>query len=313
MNTKTKKLLQEYSRNSRITTKELGRKIGSSQQSASYLLKSLKKKKIIVGNTAVIDAVKLGYVNVMVGFNFLDPGNNKEIIDELKEVSPITSIEECKEGVDLLVEYTTLNLSAFNKIHTEISYRFFKKLRTQFMYPLIVSHEYSRNYLSRKFYDHDVILFGDRVLRELSKNEEKVLYELVKNADKKLVDISDDLKIPVKTVVSVKRTLERKYIIRTYSAIFNHSKLDIDRQIIFLKFSSEGIRKIDKFSDFVKRNKNIIKFVKIIGDYDVAIHVESLKDIGLLGDIRSEFQIDNYRIIKSAKIHKKNYLPLDEE
>ncbi len=313
MNVKTKKLLQEYSRNSRITTKELGRKIGSSQQSASYLLKSLKKKKIIAGNTAVIDAVKLGYVNVMVGFNFLNPENKKEILDELKDISAITSIEECKEGVDLLVEYTTLNLSAFNKIHSEITYGFFKRLKTQFIYPLIVSHEYSRNYLSRKFYDHDVILFGDRILRELSKNEERVLYELVKNPDKKLVDISDKLDIPVKTVVSAKKALERKYIIRTYSGIFNHEKLGIGRKIIFLKFSGEGIRKIDRFSEFARRNKNIIKFVKIIGDYDIAIYVEYLKDVELLGDIRSEFQIDNYKVVKSSKIHKKQYLPLDEE
>jgi len=313
MNTKTKKLLQEYSRNSRITTKELGRRIGSSQQSASYLLKSLKKKKIIVSNTAVIDAVKLGYVNVMVGFNLLNPQNKKEILDELKEVGSITSIEECNEGVDLLVEYTAQNLSAFNKIHSELTYRFFKDLRAQFIYPVIVSHEYSRNYLSRKFYDHDVILFGDRVIRELSENEERVLYELVKNADKKLIDISEDLKIPVKTVVSLKKSLEAKYIIRTYSAIFNHVKLEIKRKIIFLKFTSEGVRKMDKFSEFAKRNKNIIKFVKVIGDYDIAIHVESLKDIDLLNEIRSEFQIDNYRVIKSVKIHKKNYLPLGEE
>ena len=42
MNEKTKKIIFEYSKNSRITTQELGRKVGASQQSASYLLNSLK-------------------------------------------------------------------------------------------------------------------------------------------------------------------------------------------------------------------------------------------------------------------------------
>jgi len=311
MNTKTKKLLQEYSINSRITTKELGRKIGSSQQSASYLLKSLKKKKIIMGNVAVVDAVKLGYVNVIVGFNFLNPSDKKEILDELKDIPEITTVESCKEGVDVVVEYTTLNLSAFNKIHSEIIYRFFKKLRTLFIFPLLVSHEYPRNYLSRKFYDNDVILFGDRVLRDLSEYEILVLEEIVRHPEKKLIDMSESLKIPVKTLVSVKRNLEKKYVIRGYSTILDHNKLEINRNFLFLKFSSEDIRKMDMFSEFVRRNKNVIKFAKIIGDYDIVLYVESLKETTLLQDIRTNFNIDNYRIIKSHKIHKKKYLPLE--
>jgi len=311
MKTKIKKLILEYSRNSRITTKELGRAIGTSQQSASYLLNSLKKKKFIVGSNTIIDAVKLGYMNVLVGFNFLNPGDKKEILEELLEIPEITTIEEGKEGVDLIVGYTTLNLSAFNKIHTEIIYKFFKKLKTQFTFPIIVSHEYAKNYLSRRFYDTDTILFGDRVVRELSNNERLVLDELIKNPSKKLVDISDSLDISIKSIVSAKRALERKYIIRGYTTILNHSKLEINRQIIFLRFSSEGIREMDRFSEFTKRNKNIIRFMKIIGEYQIAIYVESIKDTEILAEIRSLFRIDNYFVIKSKKIHRANYVPIE--
>jgi len=309
MRTKIKKLLFEYSINSRITTKELGKKIGSSQQSASYLLNSLKKKKLIEGNITIVDAIKLGFINVLVGFNFLNPAVKKEIIDELKENPSITSIEEGKEGIDILVEYTTQNLSAFNKIHSELIYKFYKKLRTVFVYPMIVNHEYHKNYLSRKFYDSDIILFGDRILRELSENELKVLEELVRQPDKKLIDISESLEIPVKTIVRLKRALERKYIIKGYSTILNNTKLEINREIIFFKFSSEGIRQIDKFSEFARNNKNIIKFMKIIGEYHLVIFVESIKYIEIIKDIRSNFPIENYLIVKSEKIHKKRYLP----
>ena len=129
MKTKIKKLLFEYSRNSRITTKELGKKIGASQQSASYLKTQLIKKHLIKPVT-VIDAVKLGYVNVLVGFNFLnlDSSVRREIINELKETESITAIEEGKEGVDLLVEYSNKNLSAFNKAQSETIYKYFKRI-----------------------------------------------------------------------------------------------------------------------------------------------------------------------------------------
>src|SRR3989344_3708198 len=139
MKSKLKKLVYEYTKNSRITTKELGKRIGASQQSTSYLLNTLKKKRLIGGNTTVIDAIKLGYIKVIVGFDFLDPSFKKEIIDDLLDVASITSIEEGKEGVDLSIEYTVQNLSAFNKINSELIYKFYKKLKTRFIFPLIVS------------------------------------------------------------------------------------------------------------------------------------------------------------------------------
>ena len=309
MKTKIRKLLFEYSINSRITTKELGKRIGASQQSTSYLLNTLKKKKLIGSNTTVIDAIKLGFIKVIVGFDFLDPSFKKEIIDDLLNVASITSIEEGKEGVDLSIEYTVQNLSAFNKIHSELIYKFYKKLKTRFIFPLIVSHNYCRNYLTRKFDRTDIILFGDRITRELTKNESIVLNELSRNSDKKLIEISESLKMPIKTVVRIKKSLEKKYIIRGYSTILNHNKLGINRQIILLKFSSEGINKIDEFTDFSRNNKNIVGLVKIIGQFDIAIYVESLKEIEIIKDIRASFSIEDYLIIQSEKIHKKTHLP----
>lgn len=313
MKAKLKKLLYEYSINSRITTKELGKKIGSSQQSASYLLNSLKSKKFIENETTIIDAVKFGFVNVLVGFNFIKPDNSlkKEILEELKEVDSIVSIEEGKEGVDLLVEYLSSNLSSFNKTHSEVIYKFYKKLKTAFVFPLIVNHEYYKNYLIKKLDPTDNILFGDRIFREITENDSKVLNQLIQNPTKKLIYISDSTNIPIKSVINIKKSLEKRNIIKGYTAILDYSKLEINRQIIFLRFSSEGITEIDKFADYTKYNKLIVKFFKIIGEFQIAIEIESLNDIEILKDIRSNFSIENYLIFKSEKIHKKTYLPLD--
>jgi len=168
MKEKIKKLLFEYSRNSRITTKELGRLIRTSQQSASYLKKQLFSKKTIQPTT-VVDAVKLSLINVLVGFNFLKPDyeTKRELISELKETDSIIQIEEGREGIDLLVEYCVPNLSAFNKINIEIITKFEKRLRSVFVLPIIVNHEYPRNYLVRKFDSTDLVLSGDRTLRKL--------------------------------------------------------------------------------------------------------------------------------------------------
>ncbi|MFH1053223.1 MAG: hypothetical protein V1740_02285 [Candidatus Woesearchaeota archaeon] len=314
MKEKIKKLLFEYSRNSRITTKELGKLIRTSQQSASYLKKQLFSKRIIQPTT-VVDAVKLSLINVLVGFNFLKPDyeTKRELISELKETDSIIQIEEGKEGMDLLVEYCVPNLSAFNKINIEIVTKFEKRLRSVFVLPIIVNHEYSRNYLVRKVDATDLVLSGDRTLRKLSDNEHRILMELTKYPYKLLIDISESLKIPVKTVISLKKSLEKKFIIKGYSSIIDHQKLGINRQIIFLRFTPEAMKEIENFHVFSNNNKNIIRFAKIIGEYQIMVVVESLKDIETIKDIRSNFPIEKYLIIKSERVHKKKYLPENKE
>jgi DNA-binding Lrp family transcriptional regulator len=314
MKEKIKKLLFEYSRNSRITTKELGKKIRTSQQSASYLKNQLISKKIIQP-TVIIDAVKLGLVNVLVGFNFLKPDyeTKRELINELKQTGSIILIEEGKEGVDLLVEYSTPNLSAFNKINIEIVTKYEKKLRSVFVLPIIVSHEYPKNYLTRKLDHTDLVLSGDRVLRKLSKNESKVLMELTNDPRKSLIDLSESLKIHVKSVISLKRSLEKRFIIKGYGAILDNNKLNLNRQLIFLRFTPEAMKEIDKFHKFTQTNKNIIRFTKTIGEYQIMIIAESLKELDVIKDIRANFPIEKYFIVKSDKIHRKRYLPEVEE
>ncbi|MBD3252347.1 winged helix-turn-helix transcriptional regulator [Candidatus Pacearchaeota archaeon] len=311
MKTKIRKLLFEYSKNSRITTKELGRKIRASQQSASYLLNNLKKKKLIGDSVTIVDEVKLGFINVLVGFNFikLDPSIKKEIIDELKDIDSVIGIEESKEGVDLLVEYSVKNLAAFNKIHSELIYRFDKRLKTAFAFPLITRNHYDRNYLTKSSDNRTLVLFGDRILTKLSDNEIKVLKSLVDFPNKKLVDLADSLEMSIKTLVKIKKDLEKKKVIKGYSCILDNKNLGITREIIFLRFLSEGIKEIEKFIQYTKNNKNIIESVKVIGASQIGIITESLNGKSILQEIRSTFPIESYMVIKSDKIHKKKYLP----
>lgn len=308
------KLIFEYTKNARITTKELGKKIGTSQQSASYLLMILKKRKIIEKSSTIIDAVKFGYINVLVGINLIktDEASKKEILDVLKSNPAITGIEECKEGVDFLVEHVTPNLSAFNKSNLDLMQNYSKKMKIVFIYPVIVIHEYYKNYLVKTPDTTDKILFGDRTIKELSKEESALLAELIKNPEKKLVDISETLHMPIKTVINIKRELEKTSIIKGYTAILNNERAGIRRQIIFLKFPGEGINEIDKCGDYARNNNAIVRFSKMIGEYQVAIIVESVDEIEIIKEIRENFPIDNYRIMKSDRIHKKVYLPLLE-
>lgn len=311
MKKKLKNTLFEYSSNSRITTKELGKRTNSSQQSASYLLKTLKSRKIIKNETLIVDAVKLGYINTFIGFNYikLDYQSQKDVISELKSTKEIIGIEESTEGFDLLIEFSTRTLAAMNKVHTKLMYKLDKMIKTFFIFPVITKYKYPKKYLKQIRNVKTKILFEDKKVSKISKNEFVVLKLLMKDPRKKLVDLSVETKINIKTVAKVRRDLEKKFIVRGYGAVLDNKKLGINRDIIFLRFSGEGLRGITKFVEFGKNHKNVVAISKVIGSSQIIVTVESLNEIEIVKEIRSLFPIENYMIFKSSVIHKQDYLP----
>lgn len=312
MNKKIQKSLFELTRNCRITTKELGKKLHVSQQSASYLINQLKKKKLIQADATIIDAVKLGLTNVIVGFNFVnfDPQIKKEVIDELCAINSVIRIEEAREGVDIIVEYCNSNLSAFNKTHIAFVHKFQKSIVTKFVVPVIVKHKYLKNYLVRKFEEQDILLCGDRKVVDISPMEMSVLNILIQHPNYSITNIARLAKCSVKTIMTAKKNLQKKEIIKGYTSIINYRKVGIRRYFLLLKLASQSIGDIKRLTEFARLNRNITELVKIIGNYDIMLTIETIKDIDIISEIRSEYAIEDYFIVETGNIQKLSYLPV---
>ena len=89
----------------------------------------------------------------------------------------------------------------------------------------------------------------------------------------------------------------------------DYQKLGINRQLIFLKLSGLGIGEINKLISYCNMHKNIIGLVKIIGDYQLFIAVESIDKINLINDLRTGFLIKDYLIVDIDSVIKKSYVP----
>lgn len=309
MDKKLSKSLYLLSENSRITTKELSKKTRTSQQSASYLVNRLKHKKVIKKYTTIVDPVKLGFTNILVGINFLvfDRQKQKEIVAELKKNDHIVAILEAGTGLDLLLEYCAYNLSRFNKIHSEITDKYYESLETRFIYPVVVKHRYPKSYLINKTTDTSIILSGDREAKDLTKREEAVLTELVKEPDITFTKLSQKTKSSIKTVVDTKRRLEKRKLIRGYTATLDLGKVGITKQIILLNLT--GPNEIDKVVAHALLNRNVVELIKLIGPYQIMIVTESVSEIKMLRELRSLFQVKEYRIIDIEDTIKDKYIP----
>tara|TARA_Y100000310_G_C20664575_1_gene806751 strand:+ start:1169 stop:2116 length:948 start_codon:yes stop_codon:yes gene_type:complete len=312
LNKRIKRFAYEYSQNSRIKTKELGKKLRISQQSASYLIQSLKKKKkIIVDYTTVIDPSKLGFMSVLVYYNFSDFSSTQEVLQFLKQLKNVVSLEQLQQGYDLRIVYSVQNLSYFNKINRDFLQKFRSKIFMAEIFPIVVKHLYPKNYLMRKQPD-EYVIGGDRDVIILSDNEQKVLQYLYLNPTGKIVDMAKKLNLNPKTIIKIKNKLEKKKIIRSYSVVWNYQKLDISKRYILLNSEMLTLKDDKRLLEFCYVHPYIVGLTRLIGRFDILLEVEgeNLTNKNILRELRAEFGIKNYQVIESGPIIKDKYVAL---
>jgi len=305
------KALFLLTRNARITTKELARKMHVSQQVASYTVSQLEKKKEIFSYTSTIDTVKLGLMHVIVGINITDFKEKKEILKYLVEAPGIVEVKEGRQGVDLIIEYSISNLSHFYKLHSIFMRLFNKAVRKKFIYPVIVRHLFPKNYLSRSKYYEDIVILGDRPVEVLSDHEMTVLHAFALDPTATFTSIAKKTNLSAKTIVSIKQRLEKRNIIREYTATLNVQKLDFKQTSTFIRLGNASIGELSKLIEFCKVNQFIVKSDKLIGYYDILVTIESTKRTNVLKEIREQFSVEDYLIVPTATTLLKKSLPND--
>lgn len=312
MKQKIKKIVYALSQNSRITTKELGKQLKTSQQSASYLIASLKKKKTLQDFTTIIDPAKFGYINVLVYYHFSEFSfkSTQEITTYLQQLDDVVKIEHLEDGFDLACIFCVPNLSYFNKINRDFLQKFKKRIFIAEMFPLVVKHLYLRSYLLPRKYPSEKIICGDRDIIKLSEREKKVLTFLYDHPTTSIIEISRKLSLNPKTVISIKQRLEKSKIIRGYSSLWNYSSLSLSHEKILFDSSELNLTEDRRLLEFSKIHPNIISLTRLFGKHDVLIDVEGeeLTKRDVLKELRSEFNIRDYRVVRSKQIIKDKYV-----
>lgn len=312
MNNNLSKLVYALSSNARLTTKKLGQLLSISQQNASYMVKSVLKKGILQNYLAVVDPARFGLINVIVLYNY--KSFDKKLIDELKKdviKNPyIVTAEDVSQGADLLLEYSIPNISFFNKKHTEFLHKHQSLIQMSNIYVVVVKHLYEKKYLVDNPSNDEVVLCGDRDVFVLNNHQKSVLKALCKNAKNPVVNIAQDLKLDSKTVVRIKKELEKQKIIVKYSIKFNCSAMDVRRRYLFIQLAKKDPEEVNKLLGFTQQHKNIVETIKVIGDHELLLVVEKKGlENRAIADLRKKFQILNYKIIESDNLFKQNYVP----
>ncbi|MFP4524675.1 MAG: hypothetical protein ACLFO2_05220 [Candidatus Woesearchaeota archaeon] len=307
------RFLFEVSGDSRITTKGLATALSTSQQTASYTTQKLLKDKTIQNYQTIADPAKLGLMNIIVLYHYLDfdPNRKSSTRKALRDHPDVTRVEEVSQGADLLVEYCIPNLSHFNKQHTSLIFSQKDTLSLKETYVVIVKHLYTRNYLHKRHPKiREAVICGDRDVANMDGQQRATLDALAKNPKAGLAAIARKLNKDPKTITKTKKWLEKKKIIRGYGAVLDHRKLDISREHILLSLQLDDKADDARLREHCKQDKNITGLTKTIGPYDLIITTERLEgDPHPIDQLRRDFHVKDYRILHSDRVDKHEYLP----
>ncbi len=314
-NEKIRKIVYILTRDARAKTKEIAKAIGTSQQNASNLLPKLESEGYIRSYNLLLDSSKFGYSNfcVFLSLKKYSVHSLEKLIGSLKEYKHITCIDITFGNFDLFLRFTSPNASHFNKELKQILAEFSDEILNYRILTQIVLHHYASNYLSKEKSESRLIISGDRESAEIDDMDRSIINHLNDNARMSFSHIANDLNTTAKTIIARKKTLEKKNIIKGYSATFDHKMLDISRYYLFLKFRFSDVEEDKRFTQFTKHQDNIIEVIKVFGEWDMIIVVETLspeefKKILLVIKAMFAESLEDYSFLESESVRKWGYM-----
>ncbi len=310
---KLKGVLYELSSHARIPTKELGKRLKISQQSASYLMRNLQQKGIIQDHSTIIDPAKLGYITVLVYFNYIDltPKTIEDTITSLKQTDAVVSLAELAQGYDLMALFCVPNLSSFNKIKRDFLQNYHGKISVAETHPVIVRHLYPRKYLATKKPSQEYVISGDREVVAISAMEKQVLFSLWEHPVHSIIDIHLQTKLNPKTIVKIKKRLEEQKVIRGYTTLFDFPQVGIGRQLIQLNSEHLSVEEDRKLLHVAFTHPQIISMTRVIGNFDLLVETEGSEQerSAVLKGLRREFSFHKYKVIDVGRMVKDKFVP----
>jgi len=159
-----------------------------------------------------------------------------------------------------------------------------------------------------------VYSIGEEKEIQLDKTDHDFLKLLNKEGRKSLIDIAKQLKVSADTIKYRLNNLKKRGIITGFGVKIDYKKLDNHYYLIFLKLQNMNLQKYTKLESLARINKNVIIFIKTIGDHDIELEVETTNNDELdelMKTLRDHFvsEIKDYEILEVTREHRMTYYP----
>ncbi len=306
-----RRILSELSMDSRKKQADIAREMRISPQILKYHIDSLREKQAFK-ELVIVDPAKFGLITVRVFLSFttFTQTTREIIIDTLLREETVIFIQRLRLGADLLIEYAVPNLSLFNKIHSAFLDKFSGFIKNKHIYPVLVRYEFERTYLHPSAKQSSAILSGDRDIVDVRPVDRQVISALIQDPSASLTRLSEMVSLDHRTISRAIQNCLSERIIRGFSIVPTYSVTQISSALLGVEFSYITPHDMKKFISFVSEIKEVVALVKVIGQQNVFIRIESLDEYtAVIERICAGWGITDYVVYGGGDILKSIHIP----
>jgi len=314
---KDKKILYELDRNSRQSNKQIAKKVGLSEQVVGNRIRRLQEWGIIEYFFVKTNPSVLGYMHIKIYLRLHNITKEKEgeLLNDLNNPKNIYWLSSLRGKYDLVASIYAKNIAEFSKKYEEIFGKWGDYILGRNVIVLERAFTYTKAYLLQNQKSEEVVYsIGEEKEIQLDKTDHDFLKLLNKEGRKSLIDIAKQLKVSADTIKYRLNNLRKRGIITGFGVKIDYKKLDNHYYLIFLKLQNMNLQKYTKLESLARINKNVIIFIKTIGDHDIELEVETTNNDELdelMKTLRDHFvsEIKDYEILEVTREHRMTYYP----
>ncbi len=312
LDVKDRKLLYELDKNCRQSNSEIGKKIRLNKNTVSYNIKKLEQEEVILGYYSVIDNSKLGYFSFRIYGKFFNttPKQEEELIEWLKKDQRVGVVARIESIYDFVLMIWVRDVYEFDKFWFEFKKNFRKYFWNERVDVFPSVYHFKRKYLLDEKTYESYEFIGENKKAEYDELDIKILKLLAKNARMPLIEISEKLKTPERTVAFRIKKMEKNKIIQGYRVNINLKKIGYEYYKINMIL--DNFDSYDSLFEFTVNHPNVIYYDKTLSDLDFEIDVEVKNRqelLKLLDEIKLKFHVRSIEILPFKEYYKLELMP----
>lgn len=314
---KDRKILYELDKDSRSSNKEIARKVSLSEQVVGNRIQRLLGLKVIDYFYVKTNPSLLGHTHLKIYLRFhnLPSSTEKEMLQQLLGQKHIFWLCSLRGKYDLVVSLYVKSLAKFSAAYDELFGSWGEYILERKVILLEKASTYTKAYLVPGQTPQEITYTqGSEQEVALDDTDLQLLRILNLQGRRPLTQMATQLSVSADTVKYRVRNLQQQGVITGFGVKINFEELGHQYSIISLKLQNMNAEKYRKLETLALLNKNIIIYLKTIGDHDLELEVETSNKEELdmlLKSLRDNLvmEIKDYEILEVLKEHRMSYFP----
>ncbi len=314
------RILNELEEDGRQPLSQIAKKLKTSQQRISYIIKSLSKRNILYGFYTIINFTLLGYTSyrTMIRLTNITEKKHKKIVSYLTKHPNVLWLVECGGRWDLIVNFMAKNIIQYDNFMRDLRNKFLKQIQNYEVLTTIEVIYFGRDYFTKKLRKVKKLPYFGREVRfvKVDKTDLNILNLISENGRINSVEIAKKINISSNTVILRIKNMKNRGLIQGFKPLIHLENTPYSAYKALIKFQNITRAKEKEIINYLKTDVRVIGVVKLIGSWDLEIEFEvESKEIMLefTRKFRDRFKevIKEFEVVPLFHEYKYNFFPRD--